>query len=82
MKVAELCDISQNYISEIEIGRRFPSLKLIEKMGQILGVEPYRFFIDDTGKNLNELEETIDLLAKLPDEQRLALINRISVKNS
>ena len=82
MKMAELCNVSSNYIGEIEIGRRFPSLKLIEKMGQVLGIQPYLFFIDDCSENMDELEETIKLLAKLPDEQRLALINRISVKNS
>ena len=78
MKMAELCDTTTNYIGEIEIGRRFPSLKLIEKIAQVLSVEPYRFIIDETGENLNELDETINLLAKLPEQQRLKIINRIS----
>jgi transcriptional regulator with XRE-family HTH domain len=78
MKLAELCGSATNYIGEIEIGRRFPSLKLIEKLGQALEIEPYRFFIDDSEKNLSELDETIDFLARLPDDQRLKLINRIS----
>jgi len=78
MKLAELCNTAPSYIGEIEIGRRFPSLKLIEKIGKILNVEPYRFFIDETGENLTELDETINLLAKLPDDQRLTIINRIS----
>ena len=78
MKMAELCETSQNYIGEIEIGRRFPSLKLIEKIGQVLGVEPYRFFIEETGQNPDELDEIINLLAKQPDSQRLKIINRIS----
>ena len=78
MKLAELCKTAPSYIGEIEIGRRFPSIKLIEKIGDILNVEPYRFFIDETGENLAELEETINLIAKLPDQQRLNIINRIS----
>ena len=78
MKLAELCDTAPSYIGEIEIGRRFPSLKLIEKIGLELGVEPYRFFIDDTNENQNELEEIINLLVKLPEKQRLNIINRIS----
>jgi len=78
MKVAELCNISQNYIALIEIGRRFPSLKLIEKIGQVLGVEPYRFFLDESGENLAELDEMVNLLAKLPEKQRLDIIHRIS----
>jgi transcriptional regulator with XRE-family HTH domain len=79
MKLAELCNTAPNYIAEIEIGRRFPSLKLIEKIGDALNVEPYRFFIEEAGDNLTELDEIINLLAKLPDQQRLSIINRISV---
>ena len=78
MKLAELCDTAPSYIGEIEIGRRFPSLKLIEKIGRVLGVEPYRFFIDESNENQSELEETINLIAKLPEKQRLNIINRIS----
>jgi len=78
MKLAELCDTAPSYIGEIEIGRRFPSLKLIEKIAKILNIEPYRFFIDETAENMSELDETISLLSKLPDNQRLNIINRIS----
>ena len=78
MKVAELCNTASSYIGEIEIGRRFPSISLIEKMGKILNVEPYRFFIDESAETLSELDETINLLAKLPDQQRLTIINRVS----
>jgi transcriptional regulator with XRE-family HTH domain len=78
MKLAELCDTATNYIGEIEIGRRFPSLKLIEKIGQVLETEPYWFFIDDSETKLGALDETIDFLAGLPDTMRLNIINRIS----
>ena len=78
MKLAELCKTAPSYIGEIEIGRRFPSIKLIEKISTVLNVEPYRFFIDETGENLAELDEIINLLSKLPEQQRLSIINRIS----
>jgi len=78
MKLAEACDSSSNYIAEIEIGRRFPSLKLIEKIGEVLKIEPYRFFIDDTAEHQSEIEEIICLFSKLPDDQRLKVINKIS----
>jgi transcriptional regulator with XRE-family HTH domain len=81
MKLAELCGTATNYIGEIEIGRRFPSLKLIEKIGQVLEIEPYRFFIDDSERKLSELDETIDSIARLPDDLRLNIINRISKTN-
>jgi transcriptional regulator with XRE-family HTH domain len=82
MKLAELCNTAPNYIGEIEIGRRFPSLKLIEKIGNALNVEPYRFFLDEAGENQTELDEIINLLAKLPDQQRLSIINRISMSTN
>jgi transcriptional regulator with XRE-family HTH domain len=78
MKLAEMCDTATNYIGEIEIGRRFPSLALIEKIGQALDVEPYRFFIEESGKNYREMEEAISLLLALPDQLKLKAINRIS----
>jgi transcriptional regulator with XRE-family HTH domain len=78
MKLAEMCDTATSYIGEIEIGRRFPSIKLIEKIGKILEIEPYRFFIDETGAGQNELDETVRFLSRLPDETRLRIIHRIS----
>ncbi|GHU70352.1 hypothetical protein FACS189450_04650 [Spirochaetia bacterium] len=53
-------------------------MPLIEKIGLALEVEPYRFFIEESGKNNTELDEAINLLAKLPDQVRLHAINRIS----
>jgi transcriptional regulator with XRE-family HTH domain len=78
MKLAELCDTEQNYIAEIEVGRRFPSLKLVEKIGKALNIEPYRFFIDETQEYETELDEMVNLISKLPDQQRLSIINIIS----
>lgn len=78
MKLAEMCDTATSYIGEIEIGRRFPSLKLIEKIGQILEIEPYRFFMDESDISLGKLDETVRFLSKLPGETRLNIIHRIS----
>ena len=78
MKLAEMCDTATSYIGEIEIGRRFPSLKLISKISKVLEVEPYRFFIGESCNYENELDETIAFLAKLPDDMKLKVINQIS----
>jgi hypothetical protein len=56
---------------------------LIVKTGAVLEVEPYRFFIDESGETSNlqfggGLDETVNLLVKLPDQLRLSVINRIS----
>ena len=80
MKLAELCDVAPNYFGEIEIGRRFPSLKVIERIGQVLNVEPYRFFMSEKepGENQEKLDAIINLLSELPLQQRVKIINQIS----
>ena len=51
MKLAEYCGTSASYIGEIEIGRKFPSMEMIEKIAKILRIEPYFFFKSPTGNN-------------------------------
>jgi len=63
MQLAEYCGISTGYIAEIEIGKKFPSIGVIEKIAVILKVEPYMLF-----KNLtnNSQAETTDKNPHLP----------------
>jgi transcriptional regulator with XRE-family HTH domain len=51
MKLAELCNTSPTYIGEIEVGKKFPSIDMIEKIAAILRIKPYHFFIDRTEEN-------------------------------
>jgi transcriptional regulator with XRE-family HTH domain len=44
MKLAEYCNTAPSYIGQIETGIRFPSLELVEKMAEIMRIEPYHFF--------------------------------------
>jgi transcriptional regulator with XRE-family HTH domain len=48
MKLAEYCNSSPTYIGEIEVGKKFPSMDMIEKIAAILKIRPYLFFIDHT----------------------------------
>ena len=41
------CDASASYIGEIEIGRKFPSVKMIEKIADALKVPPHLLFWDE-----------------------------------
>ena len=52
--LAELCGTDTSYISQIEIKRRFPSISLIERIAESLGVEPYVLFKDDSEKPSQE----------------------------
>jgi transcriptional regulator with XRE-family HTH domain len=74
MKLAERCDTAASYIGETEIGRKFPSVEMIEKIAGALNVEAYRLFIDETQDNANE---TPDYLAVLPIRVRLDLAERL-----
>jgi transcriptional regulator with XRE-family HTH domain len=57
MKLAEYCGTSASYIGEIEIGRKFPSTEMIEKIAKILRIEPYLFFKNQTGNSaLSDIE--------------------------
>jgi transcriptional regulator with XRE-family HTH domain len=42
--LAELCDSSTGYIGEIESGKRFPSVNMIERIAKALKVESYFLF--------------------------------------
>ncbi len=42
-KLSELVNVSTDYISLIELGKRVPSLKRLYKIAEILDVEPYKF---------------------------------------
>ena len=47
MRLAELCNTSTNYIGEIEIGKKFPSIELIQKIASSLDVPPYKLFMTE-----------------------------------
>jgi transcriptional regulator with XRE-family HTH domain len=43
-KLAELCESTQAYIAEIEVGKKFPSPDMIERIASALDIESYRLF--------------------------------------
>ncbi|MDR1902694.1 MAG: helix-turn-helix transcriptional regulator [Treponema sp.] len=47
MKLAELCDTSTSYIGQIEIGNRFPSIEMIEKISKSLQIKPHLLFLEE-----------------------------------
>ena len=79
MKLAEACNTDVSYIGQIEMGKRFPSIKLIEKISKVLDVEPYRLFMDNSGIQYGELNDIDDLIIKLSEKTRDDLIKRINL---
>ena len=42
-KLAEMCEISQPYVSQMEIGHKIPSERIIRSLAEALELPPYRF---------------------------------------
>ena len=81
MRLAELCGTSTSYIGQIEIGNRFPSLEMTEKIAKALQIRPYLLFFFESdeykdekiiGLKTDELSEAAkdDLIKSLTDAIR------------
>ena len=77
-KLANLCDTDLSYIGQIEMGKRFPSIKLIEKIAAALDIEAYRLFMDEAGMQFGDLNEEDDFLLKIPPKAHNRMIKRLS----
>ena len=52
-KLAELLEVSANYIGRLERGQHNPSLNKIEKISTALKIKPYELFMEnENAKNL------------------------------
>jgi transcriptional regulator with XRE-family HTH domain len=78
MKLAEYCNTAPSYIGQIETGLRFPSLELIEKMADILRIEPYHFFKKKSAKNDSSDNENIFPL--LPNSMKKQISTQIKTQ--
>lgn len=79
MKLAEMCETSASYIGEIEIGRKFPSIEMIERLAGALDVEPHRFFVDESGRGTSDDQARARAFyAALPSEAREAFLGLIT----
>jgi transcriptional regulator with XRE-family HTH domain len=50
LKLAEQCNSSQTYIAEIEVGKKFPSPDMIERIASALNIESHYLFKDESVK--------------------------------
>jgi len=75
MKLAEYLDTSPTYIGEIEVGKKFPSMDMIERIAAILRIKPYHFFINRAEQNADiNIENTYP---KLPKSMQKEIRNEI-----
>jgi transcriptional regulator with XRE-family HTH domain len=71
MRLAELCNSSTGYIGEIESGKRFPSVNMIERIAKALGIESYFLF-----KNEPIGPSTSNLSIKLAPSQKRDILDK------
>ena len=77
MKIAELCETSTSYIGEIEIGKKFPSVEMIEKLANALNIKACELFMEDYSLQSdidcteNVLEDSDNLFQNSPEKDEL-----------
>jgi transcriptional regulator with XRE-family HTH domain len=47
MELAERAGISPGYVGEVEMGRKYPSPEILERIAKALGVRPYRLAMSE-----------------------------------
>jgi transcriptional regulator with XRE-family HTH domain len=76
MKLAERCDTSTGYIGEIEIGKKFPSVEMVDKIAAALKVEPHNLFVNRfDGDKPDNLRETYPRLPKPMTDEIMSQIS-------
>jgi len=66
-KLAEMCESSQAYIAEIEVGKKFPSPDMIEKIALALNIESYCLFQNNVKIDIRTLSplQKQDIIEKI-----------------
>jgi transcriptional regulator with XRE-family HTH domain len=77
MVLAEMCNSSTSYIGQIEIGNRFPSVEMLEKMARALQIQPYLFFFDENDPESGKpLPETVSAIPETVKEELVGRLTR------
>lgn len=77
MKIAELCETSTSYIGEIEIGKKFPSVEMIEKLANALNIKACELFMEDYSQQTgidcteNALEDSENLFQNSQEKNEI-----------
>jgi transcriptional regulator with XRE-family HTH domain len=79
MKLAEMLNTTTSYIGEIEINRKKPSLDMVEKIADVLGIEPFRLFLENKDEESESGENSLadSYLERLSTSERQNLTKRL-----
>jgi transcriptional regulator with XRE-family HTH domain len=73
MRLADLCESSTGYIGEIESGKRFPSVAMIERIAKALEIESYYLFKNEP---VNPVFSSLSI--RLAPSQKKQLIDKMN----
>ena len=74
MKLAERCGTSTSYIGEIEIGAKFPSVAMIERLADALHIPAHVLFMQEPAS----MEQASFLPPLIPEEIKTELVHQIN----
>jgi transcriptional regulator with XRE-family HTH domain len=77
-RFAEACGVSTSYVGEMEIGRKYPSLPLVQTMAEILEIAPWKLFLPARDR---ESAVTILLADELRDSIGQAVLAALQPKS-
>ena len=77
LKMAYQIEIAPSYLAEIERGKQYPSLKIIEKLAAYFEIEPYRLLYPLETDQRDNSAETIQTLRLLKQELTEIIDNKI-----
>lgn len=75
-ELAEKCETATNYISEIETGRKFPSIEMIEKLATVLNIPAWAFLYVNTQEKLDN-NPVVVLSDKLTSEKKEEILSEL-----
>ena len=81
-KLSALLDKNINYINMIEGGKSIPPLAMIEKIAEILNIEPYYFLIPHKETEAFNKNKFIDDASKLIEKDARKILSSLFEKNT
>jgi len=75
LTLANLADLTHNFINDIENGKKWVSAKTIGKLATALRVEPHQFFLSESRWNEKEKEVLSTYLDDLTDSVHKVLLD-------
>jgi transcriptional regulator with XRE-family HTH domain len=62
MKLAELIEVTPNYLNAVENGKNFPSAEVLQRIVNVLEVLPYQLFLEYPGELIIKKHDKENLL--------------------